>query len=900
MMNNDDKRPNGKKSIAQTWLLVLVGAFFALMVIQNTLETKTAQVAFSYQLEHLVNLDLLVPEDSRKTAVSNNLVTCTGQFRDTKTDLGRKRYQFLELLDKKDGILIEKRKVLDELKEVRKHVEVASRQFLEVTGIQTPKEGAVIVSDFYDTPEQHVSIVIKPGTEKKQKTLAFLNTVYEPKEADLQDLLNVVASLRSPLIGIGAESIKRKIKESETSLNKALEQPDNEVLLKDTFEKVRASLNTIVSELYQSRDHILLGDLRSVREYKDLVSRYTVVSNALEENSLQLEKAYSEVSNTIWFFNDTELSSTGLEEQDPELYRQWFIKAKEEWNQFDKNKGASFKAPDQPTNRVLEKTFKSEEMPANYVGYFLSFMPVLLILFLLYLAFSRQMKGMGGGGPMDFGKSPARLYPKGTNTVTFKDVAGIDEALEELQEIVEFLKNPQKFTALGGKIPKGVLCVGPPGTGKTLVARAVAGEAHCPFFSISGSDFVEMFVGVGASRIRRMFEDAKKNAPCIIFIDEIDAVGRHRGIGMGGGHDEREQTLNQLLVEMDGFDPNEGIIIIAATNRPDVLDKALLRPGRFDRQVIIGLPDIKGRMAILQVHAKRVKLAPDVDLMTIAKSTPGCSGADLSNLLNEGALLAARKNRSAVTMQELVEARDKVLYGKERKSLELDKHEKTTTAYHESGHAVVGATVEHADPIDKVSIIPRGFSLGATLFLPEKNKVSHWKKELIDQLVVLMGGRAAEEFFVQDISSGAQNDIERATKIARSMVCEWGMSDVLGTVTYDEHANGNGDYSFGTFKEKMYSDETAQRIDNEVKSLLDLSYNRARQIVQEKRDRIELMKEMLLEFETLDSEDVKQIVAGTWNIEEKRKRVHEQLEQYKKAPPPLPEEALQEPSQNQG
>ena len=893
-MANDDKRPDGKRSIVQTWILVLIGVFFALMVVQNTLDTKTAQVSFSYQLEHLVNLDLLTPQESRKTAVSNNLVTFMGQFRDFKTELGRKRYQFLELLDQKDTILIEKQKVLSELIQVRKHAEVAARQFLDVTGLSIPSTGAVIVPDLYDTPDESFHITILPNEEKRSVTLASLSEVAHPDEKALRSLLTIVTTLRSPLIGVGAESMKRTLKDCETMLSKALEQRENPAEIEVAFEKGIAIVQKVVEELYQPKDHLLLADLRSLREYKDLLSRYSVISTELDENGLRLERAFVDVGNTVWYFNDTELSSTALEDQDPEVYHQWFIKAKEEWGGFEKNRSATFKCPDQPTNRVLEKTFKSEELPANYVGYFLSFMPVLLILFLLYLAFSRQMKGMGGG-PMDFGKSPARLYPKGTNTVTFKDVAGVDESLEELQEVVEFLKNPQKFTALGGKIPKGVLCVGPPGTGKTLIARAVAGEAHCPFFSISGSDFVEMFVGVGASRIRRMFEDAKKNAPCIIFIDEIDAVGRHRGIGVGGGHDEREQTLNQLLVEMDGFDTNEGIIIIAATNRPDVLDKALLRPGRFDRQVIIGLPDIKGRLAILQVHAKKIKLANDVDLMVIAKSTPGSSGADLSNLLNEAALMAARRNRSAVTMQELVEARDKVLYGKERKSLELDKHEKQTTAYHESGHTIVGLSVEHSDPIDKVSIIPRGFSLGATLFLPEKNKVSHWKKELLDQLTVMMGGRAAEEIFVHDISSGAQNDIERATRLARAMVCEWGMSDILGTVTYDEHSNGNGgEYPYGVFKDKMYSEETAQRIDTEVKSLLDASYEKAKQIVSSKKEIVELMTSMLLEFETLDAEDVKKIFDGTWNIDEKRTRVHDQLEKCRKTPPPVPEEAINE------
>jgi len=403
-----------------------------------------------------------------------------------------------------------------------------------------------------------------------------------------------------------------------------------------------------------------------------------------------------------------------------------------------------------------------------------------------------------------------------------------------------------------------------------------------------------MFVGVGASRIRKMFEDAKRQAPCIIFIDEIDAVGRHRGAGIGGGHDEREQTLNQLLVEMDGFDTTEGIIIIAATNRPDVLDKALLRPGRFDRQVMISLPDIKGRYEILKVHAQKIKMDDAVDLMVLAKSTPGSSGADLANILNEAALLAARRNRSAVTMSEIYAARDKVLYGKERKNLELDKQEKRTTAFHESGHAIVGLFVEHADPIDKVTIIPRGFSLGATQFLPKKNRVSYWKKELLDILTVAMGGRAAEEIFVGDISSGAKNDIERATHIARSMVCEWGMSEKMGVIAYDERSE-NGQYlGMSGYREKLYSEATAESIDHEVRNFLEEAYLRAKTIISENSDKVELMTEMLLEFEVLDSDDIQDILKSEWSREKKQAKLKESLEKHTKIPPPLPKEALGE------
>ncbi|HEY5260095.1 MAG TPA: ATP-dependent zinc metalloprotease FtsH, partial [Rhabdochlamydiaceae bacterium] len=444
-------------------------------------------------------------------------------------------------------------------------------------------------------------------------------------------------------------------------------------------------------------------------------------------------------------------------------------------------------------------------------------------------------------------------------------------------------------TALGARIPKGVLCVGAPGTGKTLIAKAVAGEADRPFFSISGSDFVEMFVGVGASRVRDMFDQAKKNAPCIIFMDEIDAVGRQRGSGMGGGHDEREQTLNQLLVEMDGFDTSEGVILIAATNRPDVLDKALLRPGRFDRRIIIDLPDVKGRMEILKVHARKIKLDASVNLMNIAKNTPGSSGADLENILNEAALLAARRGRSAVTGQDAEEACDKVRYGKQRKSLEIDQNEKKTTAYHESGHAVVALTVKHSDSVDKVTIIPRGMSLGATHFMPKKNRLSYWKKELIDQLAILMGGRVAEEIFVGDMSSGAQMDISQATKLARSMVCEWGMTDALGTVAYDERSESGQYLGMAGYQEKNYSEETAKFIDNEVRKLLDEAHKQAIEIVQAHHDEVQLMTDLLIEFETLDRDDVLDIINGKWDSSKKKDRlkIAEDL-QKKPAGPAVP------------
>lgn len=898
---NEGKKPEQKKTLNQTFFFVILGSLFLVMLFHDFFLVKSAKVSFSYQLEHLVNLDLLQPEESRKTATLSNLVTFSGKFRDSKTEVGRQRFRFLELIEEQNQLSRDLSLLEEEMLQGRKRVINAATLFLGVSGVPLPPNGYAVFSEYYDTPERQNHIIIREIPDLANPTFLSLKKTYEAgspgenTEYYLKSLQSIVASLRSSLLGIGNEGMKKSLRDVDSALQKALLPDAPDQTRAETVQKAFSIISSIISGLDQAEDHMRLKALRSTRDYAKWLDQYAQLSKKLEENSLRLERAMQPVADQVWFFNNEEISSRLLEKQNPETYHQWFVAAKEEWNLFDGNKEASFKAPDQPLNKVLEKTFKSEELPANYIGYIFSLAPLLLVLFLLYIAFSKQMKGMGGN-PMDFNRSPARLYPKGSNPVTFKDVAGIDDALEELQEIVEFLKAPQKFTALGGKIPKGVLCIGPPGTGKTLIARAVAGEADCPFFSISGSDFVEMFVGVGASRIRKMFEEAKRNAPCIIFIDEIDAVGRHRGAGIGGGHDEREQTLNQLLVEMDGFDTTEGIIIVAATNRPDVLDKALLRPGRFDRQVIISLPDIKGRFEILKVHARNIKMDDSVDLMILAKSTPGSSGADLSNMLNEAALLAARKGREAVTMQEIYEARDKVLYGKERKNLELDQQEKRSTAYHESGHAVLGSLVEHADPIDKVTIIPRGFSLGATQFLPQKNRVTYWRKELIDQLAVLMGGRAAEEIFLQDISNGAKQDIERATQIARSMVCEWGMSESLGTMTYDERSeNGNYLGAIG-YREKMYSDVTAQAIDQEVRHLLDEAYTRAKKLISEHKEIIELMKDMLLEFETLDAEDIQSIVKNTWNVEEKRSKQKAMLERSKKVPPPVPKEALAEKS----
>lgn len=489
--------------------------------------------------------------------------------------------------------------------------------------------------------------------------------------------------------------------------------------------------------------------------------------------------------------------------------------------------------------------------------------PFVILGVLFWFFFIRQIK-MAGKGALSFGKSKARMLAKDRNKTTFKDVAGVEEAMEEVSELVEFLKDPKKFQRLGGRIPKGVLMIGPPGTGKTLLAKAIAGEADAAFFSISGSDFVEMFVGVGASRVRDMFEQARKSTPCLIFIDEIDAVGRSRGHGLGGGNDEREQTLNALLVEMDGFDTQEGIIIIAATNRPDVLDPALLRPGRFDRQVTVNLPDVRGREAILKVHAKNVKLAPNVDLSIIARGTPGYSGAELANLLNEAALLAARTGKKSIDLSELEEARDKVRWGRERRSMAMSDEEKRGTAWHEAGHALVNVLLPHTHPLHKVTIIPRGRALGVTMMLPKQDILSQRKKQLIDDLAVAMGGRIAEELITDDISSGASGDIQMATQMAKAMIMHWGMSDKLGNVLYGD----SEEYVFlgrDMKRSKEYSEETAKAIDAEVKRLVDDAYNTAKKLITEHRDKLEIIANSLLEFETLDGVQVADIVrTGTF------------------------------------
>ncbi len=508
---------------------------------------------------------------------------------------------------------------------------------------------------------------------------------------------------------------------------------------------------------------------------------------------------------------------------------------------------------------------KEPEKQSIWAQLFLASFPILLIIG-VFMLFMRQMQGGAGGrgGPMSFGKSKARLLSEDQIKTTFADVAGVDEAKEDVQELVEFLRDPGRFQRLGGRIPRGILMVGQPGTGKTLLAKAIAGEAKVPFFSISGSDFVEMFVGVGASRVRDMFEQAKKQAPCIIFIDEIDAVGRHRGAGLGGGHDEREQTLNQLLVEMDGFEPNDGIIVIAATNRPDVLDPALLRPGRFDRQVVVSLPDIRGREQIIKVHMRKVPVGEDVEPNLIARGTPGFSGADLANLVNEAALFAARAGKKLVEMEELEKAKDKIMMGAERKSMVMSEEDKRNTAYHEAGHAIVGKLVPGHDPVYKVTIIPRGRALGVTMFLPEEDRYSLSREQIKAQICGMFGGRIAEEMILgpEKVTTGASNDIERATRLARSMVTKWGLSERLGPLMYDED---DGEVFLGMSvgaKPKPQSDETARAIDEEVRRIIDECYARATELLTENEDKLHSMASALIEFETLVPEQIDDIMAG--------------------------------------
>ncbi len=889
-------KPNAKKGLPGGFLLFIFAMIMVIMAIQSLTSESKAKVSFSYQVEPLVNLDLMQPGSGHKIALNDNLVTFSGKFRDRLTQEGTDRFQYLVDLNQNHQLIAKKTALEEELDQGKKEVQYVAGWFFYLTARPVPNGGIYIVSPYYDTMQRPLSVSLKEKPSKEGLTLALLSeellqTKSNPTDEHVQklqiDITNFL-EIFSSYLGVGDEEMKQEflgIKSRGEALLTEKDWPKKE----EGYTQLIQQLQLFADQLFQEKNFAHLSALRSVRAYLAGIEQYKEIEKQLEANKVALDRSREKVSDVIWYFNNRELTTKALEKEDFDLFAHWFKQANEEWEHFLLNKGAGFKAPDQPRTLVLDRIFQSEEPSPNYFSYILTLLPVVLVVLVLYFLFSRQMKGVGSSA-INFGKSPAKLLTKESNKVTFKDVAGAEEAKEELEEIVDFLKDPHKFTALGAKIPKGVLLVGPPGTGKTLIAKAVAGEADRPFFSISGSDFVEMFVGVGASRVRDLFGQAKKNAPCIIFMDEIDAVGRHRGAGIGGGHDEREQTLNQLLVEMDGFDTKEGVILMAATNRPDILDKALLRPGRFDRRVVLDLPDVKGRYEILKVHARHIKIDPSVDLMEIARNTPGASGADLGNILNEAALLAARKGRNAVTSIETREACDKVRFGKERRSLEMDAEEKKTTAIHESGHTMVGLKVERSDPVDKVTIIPRGFALGATHFMPKKNRLSYWKKEAVDQLAILMGGRAAEEIFIGDLSSGAQQDIASATKLARAMVCEWGMSD-LGTISFEERSDTSPYLGIGGYREKLYSEETAQKIDKEVGNLMQAAHGRAKQIILENKERVQFMTDMLMEFETLDAQDVKEIMSGEWDIEKKRARLRSADElQKKKSPPPLPTE----------
>ena len=648
-MSNDNLKPDSKKSFPGGFFIFLVAAVFLILTIQNMSGDRSAKIAFSHQVEHLINLDLVQKEDNRKIALNDNLVTFSGKFKDKLSDDAKARFRYLELLNRNHELTGQEKEVDTEMTASRQNVKSASDLFLHLSGQPMPKGGYLVVDPIYNTAGRENAIAIKTLSDREIASLADLEKVFPDlsKEANIlavtsygRDLLTLIDRFRSSALGIGNENMKQQLKTLEAEVSNAASSSSAQNVQEQlsTYRNALIQLDEIVADLNKEQQNVRLLQLRSVRNYKAQLEQYTYVVDELEKNEAQLEKARQSVASLTWYFNNQELSTRALEKQDAEVFAHWYSQAKQEWEAFPLNRATAFKAPDQPRNLVLEKTFKSEEPSPNYFGYILTILPVVLVVLLLYFIFSRQMKGVGNSA-MSFGKSPAKMLTKERNKISFKDVAGCEEAKEELQEIVDFLKDPAKFTTLGARIPKGVLMVGAPGTGKTLIAKAVAGEADRPFFFISGSDFVEMFVGVGASRIRDLFEQAKKQAPCIIFIDEIDAVGRHRGSGIGGGHDEREQTLNQLLVEMDGFDTNEGVILIAATNRPDVLDKALLRPGRFDRRIIIDLPDVKGRFEILKVHARKIKLDGSVELMHIARNTPGSSGADLMNILNEAALL---------------------------------------------------------------------------------------------------------------------------------------------------------------------------------------------------------------------------------------------------------------------
>lgn len=891
---NDNREKNNKRGFPSL-LLIFIVTVVVMLVIQNFTESKRANIAFNHQLEHLENLQLIEPEKSRKTSANNdNLVNFTGSFRDNLTEEGKNRYRFLQLLAQHNDLQGEMTDLHKDLEVLHAKAYQSALYFYQITGFPLPASGYVVIPKSFDRNDISYHIILRDISVKSPGNLRSLQEQFRYLSQDNAALYafgnrleKLIQEFKSTELGIGSESIKSSLRQVDQSVKAALlDRSMNLDRKMKVFGLALQELQDIAEHLQQYQGEVGLYGLRSVRNYLEYLEVYQGVAANYEKNLVALGKARSKVAHVPWFFNDKEISTKALEEESAENYGPWFHRAQEEWQGFDKNKGLSFKAVDQRRNSVLEKSFKSEEPATNYLSYLITFLPIILIGFLFYFMFARQAKGMGSSA-MHFGKSPAKLLKGGNQKITFEDVAGIEEAKEELEEIVDFLKDPMRYRKLGARIPKGVLLVGNPGTGKTLIGKAVAGEAGVPFFSISGSDFVEMFVGVGASRVRDLFDQARKSSPCIIFIDEIDAVGRTRGSGLGGGHDEREQTLNQLLVEIDGIDSTTGVIIVAATNRPDVLDKALLRPGRFDRSVYVNLPDTKGRLAILKVHAKKVKLGDKVNLKDIAKRTTGMSGAELENILNEAALIAARKRRKAVNQDDLVFAFEKVAYGKERRSLEVNKEDMETTAYHEAGHTIVALILNDTDELTKVTRIPRGESAGATHFAKKPQRMGYREKELKIKIAITMGGRVAEEIVNdKDPSTGPYGDIKQATSIARAMVTQYGMSEELGLVDLSE--GGQDKSLISGFHEKDHSEETARLIDKEVKRLVDEGYAKARQVIEENDEKFREIALMLIEFETLDKSDLDAIMAGTFSKDEKHKQIEMESDKAQRTPPPPP------------
>lgn len=853
-----------KKGFSSSFLLFLLGAVFLLFVLQSVYDKRTPHVAFNYQVEHLVNLSLIDPSYNVKSPQSDHVVTFSGLYRENLDKASKERFSYLELLHEQTSLLAAHRTEILELERYQKDVLEVGNLFLQVSGLPIPQGGYVLIGSSFDQIDLDIprdlqrvnSIRILDVGPSSIKTVQQIRQMVEkgaPKSEVEQALKEVISVLLSQKFSLYAKHEKQKLEEAAqlTDLSKSL----------SLVESVIASLNHMEGD---SR----LNGVRSVRNYKRYMEQWKLTLAELISVQEKISVLGEKLKDFSWFYYDNEMKTRTLQEesiQDPDRFDRWFLQAKKEYEAFPENRGHSFIVYSQPRNAVLDKTFKAEEPTPGYISYFVTLIPVLLIALFIYFVFARQIRGVGPSA-MNFGRSPAKLLNPSSDKVTFQDVAGINEVREELVEIVDFLKDSQKYIHLGAKIPKGVLLVGPPGTGKTLLAKAVAGEANCPFFSISGSDFVEMFVGVGASRVRDLFDQARKSAPCIVFIDEIDAVGRSRGHGLGGGNDEREQTLNQLLVELDGMTPASGIILIAATNRPDVLDKALLRPGRIDRQVQVSLPDVKGRLEILAVHVVRYKVDSSIDLESIAKMTVGFSGADLANAVNEAALRAAKLNRDGIYQADFEFAVDKIRFGKER-NLTLDLSDIRATAYHEAGHAIVALCVDHSDPVERVTVIPRTRSLGHTAFRQKKDRLNYWSKEAIDMIAVLMGGQVAEEVYLQDISSGAKQDIQYATSLARSMVCEWGMNPAIGKVSYQTEPTAYG------VSERPYSEETARLIDIEVKKLIDEGCKRAKEILTSHQKQVEDVVEALVAFETISNEDLIQIMEGRFQHSEKEKQL---------------------------